>query len=126
MEDNRLIEYPMEQFIDDFKEIFLNSDNYSMTFSQSFTDESFFDVFINIANSYIHDDNIEFEGEGFSNVTLSFKDFKVIKQDGDFGRSYYILFDKNKNDVTDYDLVINVTDMTDWLNENDWLNEIDC
>ena len=40
---------------------------------------------------------------------------KVIKQDGDFGRSYYILFDKNKNDVTDYDLVINVTD---WYNYN--------
>lgn len=118
MENNKLIEYPMEQFINDFKEIFLNSNNYSISFSQSFTDESFFDVYINIADAYIHDDNIEFEGEGFSNITLSFKDFKVIKRDGDFGRSYFILFDKNKNDVTDYDLVINVTDMNDWYNYN--------
>jgi len=71
--------------------------------------------------AFIYDDRIELQSEGvnaFSEIVLFFKDFKVIKQDGDLGRSYYILFDKNKNDVTDYDLVINVTDMNDWYNYN--------
>ena len=118
MEDNKLIEYPMEQFINDFKEIFSTFDNYSISFSQNFTNESCFDMYINGNASFVYDDRIELNGEGFSSVTLFFKDFKVIEQeieqDGNLGRSYYILFDKNKNNISEYDLVINVVSMDEW------------
>lgn len=108
MEENKLIEYPMEQFINDFTEMFSDPDNYGVTVSQSFTNESYFDMWVDISQSFVYDDRIELQGEGFSSVALSFKDFKVIKQNGDFRKSYYILFDKRKNNITDYDLIINV------------------
>lgn len=115
MENYKLVEYSMEQFIDDFKKMLLNPNDYSISFEQNFTNESYFNLLVDMSISYIYDDRIELNGEGFSNVTLFFKDFKVIKQDGDFGRSYYILFDKNKNNINEYDLVINVTYMNEWL-----------
>lgn len=109
MKNSILIEYPMEQFISDFMEI-LNNSTYKICCSKDFTSSSYFVIDIDWDSSFIYDDRINLQGKGFTAIDLSFNDFKAIRQDDrEIGGCYYIYFNKNESDISKYDLVIDIT-----------------